>query len=306
MKGFMNKILKLIALVLLLSLVSCSGGSSPGGGSKQPDEDNTAGGVNNPEDGWGTGAASKSSYDVQRFLGALSTLDNSHYSSTRFHFLPFETERTKVAGQDEWFLIFDGKDLEYKAVNLDYIRSIVYYDTETYYDRMAAEFRGIEARNISNGNLNGDIYGNQYEIADVQSSGRYKGRQSDYMYEDEMSSTDVSLMSKEQEQNKFLSKAAKISFTLNVSIEASMTLVTLGSKLERMLSRANGELTQQDQLAIMSDMQTLTGVTLLEIQEAATNSDVREDVIAKIAKKLGTTTLNLEQKILPDVFGIVL
>ena len=85
-----------------------------------------------------------------------------------------------------------------------------------------------------------------------------------------------------------------------------MSMVTLGSKIERMLSRANGELTQEDQMALMGDMKTLTGVSLQEIQKAAQSPDAKVNVIAKIAKKLGTSASNLEQKILPEVFGITL
>jgi hypothetical protein len=113
-------------------------------------------------------------------------------------------------------------------------------------------------------------------------------------------------MAKEQEQQKFFSKAAKVSFVYNVSLETSMSMVTLGSKIEKMLSRANGELTQEDQAALMGDMKTLTGVTLEEIQKATQSADAKEDVIAKIAAKLGTSASNLEQKVLPEVFGITL
>ena len=85
-----------------------------------------------------------------------------------------------------------------------------------------------------------------------------------------------------------------------------MSMVTLGTKIEKMLSRANGELTSEDQLALMGDMKTLTGVTLEEIQKATQSADAKEDVIAKIANKLGTTASNLEQRVLPEVFGITL
>ena len=43
-----------------------------------------------------------------------------------------------------------------------------------------------------------------------------------------------------------------------------------------------------------------------EIQKASQDSSAKADVLAKIADKLGTSASNLEQKILPEVFGITL
>ena len=103
---------------------------------------------------------------------------------------------------------------------------------------------------------------------------------------------------------KFYAKAAKVSFAYSVSIETSMSMVTLGSKIEKMLSHGNGELTSEDQAALMGDLKTLTGVSLAEIQAAAQDSKAKSDVLAKIADKIGTSSQNLEQKFLPEVFGI--
>ena len=81
--------------------------------------------------------------------------------------------------------------------------------------------------------------------------------------------------------------------------------VELGSKIEKMLSRSNGgDLTQEDQLALLGDLKTLTGVSVQDIQAAATDSKVKSDVLAKIASKIGTSSQNLDQKFLPEVFGI--
>src|SRR5690606_18126522 len=147
---------------------------------------------------------------------------------------------------------------------------------------VASEFRKTETDDVIAGRMNGDFYGDDYEVVDRLSSGYYEGRQSGYLYEDEVGTTDVSLLAKEQEQSKFFSKAAKVSFVYNVSLETSMSMITLGSKIEKMLSRANGELTQEDQLALLGDMKKLTGVTMEEIQKAAQSSEAKEDVIAKI------------------------
>ena len=112
-------------------------------------------------------------------------------------------------------------------------------------------------------------------------------------------------MAKEQEQKKFFSKASKISFVYNLSIETSLSMVTLGAKVEKMLSRANnGDLTEDDQLALQTDLKKLTGVSMDDIKKASESSAAKEDVLAKIAAKIGTSSQNLEQKILPEVFGI--
>jgi hypothetical protein len=73
-----------------------------------------------------------------------------------------------------------------------------------------------------------------------------------------------------------------------------------------MLSHGNGELTQDDQLALLGDIKKLTGVSMEEIQAAATDSKAKADVLAKVADKIGTSAQNLEQKFLPEVFGITL
>lgn len=289
----MNTLLKLSMLALLVSLASCGGGGGGGGG----------GGSSTPAPST-YGQYSSSDILASDFVSALNSVDSTYSSTVQLY--TNETLRSKTAGQDDWFVIYDAKFSEYKAVSLQYVRTIVYYDYYSNNKAVASEFRKVEGNDVAAGNLNGDYYGNSYEVVDRLSSGYYEGRRSGYLYEDEVGSTDVSLMAKEQEQQQFYSKAAKVSFVYNVSLETSMSMVTLGSKIEKMLSRANGELTKEDQAALMGDMKTLTGVTLEEIQKASQDSAAKEDVIAKIAEKLGTSASNLEQKVLPEVFGITL
>ena len=286
----MNTVLKLSMLTLLISLASCGGGGGGGGA--------------------GGGSSSYGQYSspnilASGFVSALNTVDGTY--STSIEMYANETIRSSVPGQDDWFVIYDSKFSEYKAVSLQYIRSIAYYDYYSNNRAVASEFRNIEHRDIVAGDIYGDRGGYDYEEVrrtNPGSYGTFVGQASGSLYEDEVASTDVSLMAKEQEQQKFFSKAAKVSFVYNVSLETSMSMVTLGSKIEKMLSRANGELTQEDQLALMGDMKILTGVSLEEIQKAAQSADAKETVIAKIADKLGTSASNLEQKILPEVFGI--
>jgi hypothetical protein len=309
----MKLLLKLSTLVLLGSLASCGGGGGSGGGTVYYPP-TTGGGTTTPPPttGGGTTTPPPSTYGTylspnilaSEFVSNLNSVDGTYSSAIELY--SNETLRSSVAGQDDWFVIYDAKFSEYKAVSLQYVRSIVYYDYYSNNRAVAKEFRTIETGDIVNGNLSGDLYGNDYEVVDKLSTGYYEGRASGYLYEDEMDSTDVSLMAKEQDQKKFFAKAAKVSFVYNVSLETSMSMVTLGSKIEKMLARSNSELTQEDQLALLGDMKTLTGVSLEEIQKATQSSAAKEDVIAKIAAKLGTSASNLEEKLLPEVFGIKL
>ncbi|MBC7427986.1 MAG: hypothetical protein H7336_05195 [Bacteriovorax sp.] len=302
----MKTFFKLSTLALLATLASCSGGGGGGGTVYNPP---STGGTTTGGSTGGTSTSTYGSYTspnilASEFVSSLNSVDGTYSSAVQLY--SNETLRSSVAGQDDWFVIYDAKFSEYKAVSLQYVRSIVYYDYYSNNRAVASEFRNIEHGDIVGGDLNGDRYGNDYEVVDLRSSGYYEGRQSGYLYEDEVGSTDVSLMAKESEQKAFYAKAAKVSFVYSVSLETSMSMVTLGSKIEKMLSRTNGEMTQEDQLALVSDMKTLTGVSLEEIQKATQSASAKEDVIAKIAAKLGTSASNLEQKVLPEVFGITL
>ncbi|MBC7427985.1 MAG: hypothetical protein H7336_05190 [Bacteriovorax sp.] len=293
----MKALLKLSVLSMLFVLASCGGGGggSAGGGS-----------VGGGSVGGGSSYGTYNSPNVlaSEFVNSLNSVDGTYSSAVKLY--SNETLRSSVAGQDDWFVIYDAKYSEYKAVSLQYIRSIVYYDYYSNNRAVASEFRNIEHGDIISGQLNGDYYGNDYEVVDLRSSGYYEGRNSGYLYEDETNSSDVSLLAKEQEQKAFYTKAAKVSFVYNVSIETSMSMITLGSKIEKMLSRANGELTADDSAALASDIKTLTGVSLEELQKASTDSAAKQDVLAKVAAKVGTSASNLEQKFLPEVFGITL
>ncbi len=280
--------LKVSMLSALLALASCGGGGGGGGGG-----------------GSTYGAHSSPSVLASEFVAALNTNDGTY--STAIQLYTNETLRSMQPGQEQWFVIWDAKYSEYKAVSLNYVRSIVYYDYYSNNRAVASEFRSIERSDILAGRYQGDSYGNDYEVVDYHfSTGYYEGRNSGYLYEDEAGSTDVSLLAKEQEKAKFYEKAAKVSFAYSVSLETSMSMVTLGSKIEKMLSHGNGELTQADQSALMSDLKTLTGVSVEEIQAAAGDSKAKADVLAKVAVKIGTSAQNLEQKFLPEVFGITL
>lgn len=279
-------LLKVSLLSALLILASCGSGGGGGGGSSY-------------------GAKSSPNILASEFVASLNNVDGTYSTSVQLY--TNETLRSQHIGQEKWFVIWDAKFSEYKAVSLNYVRTIVYYDYYSNNNAVASEFRSIERSDVLAGRYNGDTYGNDYEVVDYQSStGYYQGRNSGYLYEDEAGATDVSLLAREQEKMKFYEKAAKVSFVYNVSLETSMSMVTLGSKIEKMLSHGNGELTADDQAALLGDLKVLTGVSVEEIQAAANDSKSKADVLAKVAEKIGTSAQNLEQKFLPEVFGIVL
>jgi hypothetical protein len=302
MKANLKLLLKVSMLLALTTLVSCSGG---GGGSGGGSGSGSGGCTSNCGGGSTYGSYTSPNILASQFVAALNSNDGTY--STAVQLYANETLRSQQPGQEQWFVIWDAKFAEYKAVSLPYIRTIVYYDYYSNNTAVAKEFRSIERSDVLNGNYNGDTYGNDYEVVDYHAStGYYEGRNSGYLYEDEAGTTDVSLLAKEQEKARFYEKAARVSFAYSVSLETSMSMVTLGSKIEKMISHGNGELTAADQSALLGDLKTLTGVSLADIQAAATDSKAKSDVLAKIADKIGTSAQNLEQKFLPEVLGIVL
>jgi hypothetical protein len=283
MKFKIMGLLKLFFVSALLTLVSCGGGGHSSS----------------------YGAHTSPNILASGFVSALNNVDGTYSTSIKLY--TNETLRSSIPGQEQWFVIWDAKYSEYKAVSLNYVRSIVYYDYYSHDNAVASEFRSIERSDILSGRSNGDTYGNDYEVVDYHySTGYYEGRNSGYLYEDEAGTTDVSLLAKEQEKMNFYEKATKVSFVYNVSLETSMSMVTLGSKIQKMLSHGNGELTTDDKNALLGDLKQLTGVSIEEIQAAGNDSKTKADVLAKVADKIGTNAQTLEQKFLPDIFGIVL
>src|SRR5690606_3064164 len=267
-------------------LVACSGG---GGGTS------TYGSYYSP------------SVSVNEFVNALNRIEGYGQDASYVELYTDETIRSTYAGEEDWFVIYDDKYNEYKAVSLQYIRSIVYYDYYSNSTALAREFRAIERDDILSGDINGDFWGDDYEVVDYDFwTNTFIGRNSGFQYEDEAGTTDVSLMTAELEQKEFFKKAANLSFAFNVGLETSMSLVTLGQKAEQMLKKSGGELTADDQAALTTDLQRLTGVSLSEVMAAANDQAAQDDLVGKIADKIGTSAANLENKILPELFGIQL
>lgn len=278
-----NLLLKMTVLAMFVTLVSCGGGNAR----KQV---------------WG--ARQSSSILASEFVNALNSVDGTYSSSVELY--SNETLRSQVAGQDDWFVIWDAKFAEYKAVSLQYIRSIVYYDYYSNNNGVAKEFRTIESSDILAGRTNGDTFGNDYEVVDRTILGYYEGRQSGYLYEDGLESKDVALLAQEKKFSEYAVKAAQVSMVYSLDLTAAARMVQVGKIIENMKTSENGELTEKDSLAIAGMVQSLTGVTIDDMNAALENKAKKEEVLSKMAASLGTSAQNLEQKILPSVFGITL
>lgn len=290
------KVLKNVAaqsLVLGSVLLASCGGGGGGGGTSSSSSSSTYG-------------AYQSAYvSADSFVNALNNVDGVIDSSEVILYSD-ETYRSAVPGQEDFFVIWDAKWEEYKAVSLDYVRSIVYYDYYANTSALASEFRDIEDFDILAGESNGDYFGDDYEVVDYDDfTDSFWGRNSGYEYEDEQQTNDVNVIMANKEQLAFYGKAAKVSFAYNVDMKTSLSLVTLGAKLEKMLKRSNAnELTQEDKEVVLKDMEKLTGVTFGEMMEAATDSSKKAEVLNKIADEIGTTAGNIEERLLPEVFGV--
>ncbi len=230
------------------------------------------------------------------FVDSLNYIDGNLDSYIEL----YDTHRDVDEGLDNWFVIWDDFYGENKAVSLQYIRSIQYWDYVRNTDSLADEFRAIESDDIAAGELDGDFFGDDYEVVDYfEDEDVFVGRNSGWEYEDEDQTGDVNLMAAKIAQKKFFSMASAVSFEFKVNISTAMGLVTLGDKMESM--KSNGDLSVEDQLALSADLQKLTGITLADLE-----SKSKDQIFAKAAKSLGTSAVNLEQKLLPEVFGIEL
>lgn len=258
------------------------------------------------------GLYSSPTITVNGFVNALNSVDGQNSDVVLY---TDETIRSTYAGQEDWFVIYDDKYNEYKAVSLQYIRALTYYDYYSNNYATAEEFRDRESDDIFNGYLDGDLYGDDYEVVDMYTNGYvdgvfystyFVGRESGYAYEDETESTDVNLLAGEAQAKKLAAKVANLSYAYKMAPETALSLISLGEKAEKMLKKGSseGELTTEDQAVLLNDVQHLTGVTLEEVIANGETESGRKEMLKKIAEKTGTNAQTLEDKVLPELFGI--
>lgn len=277
------------SLIATAALTSCGGGGST----------RTYGYYNTPY------------ISATQFVNALNDVDGApSFDESEIELYTDETLRSAVAGEDDWFVIYDAKYDEFKAISLQYIRAITYYSYYSSSFQTADEFRNIESDDIFAGFLDGDLFGDDYEVVDYNfADGLYYGRESGFVYEDEAETTDVNLMAGEAELKELAKKVSKISYTYQVSPEMALSLASLGEKVEGMLKKgaSQQELSEADQEILLKDLEHLTGVTLEEVMAAGASEEGKKAIINKIAEKnadSGVTAQKLEDKILPELFGL--
>jgi hypothetical protein len=284
-KSTIKKISGALLLTSTLALTGCNGGGGSGGGGSYNGGGSTS----------TYGQYQSPSVTVSQFVNSLNYVDGD---ASYVELYTDETYRSAIPGEENWFVIWDDKFNEHKAVSLEYIRSIVYYDYMSDSDTLAAEFRAIESDDIVAGDYNGDYFGDNYEVVDYDSyTDSYWGRNSGFEYEDEEETTDVNLLAAETEEMKFFKKASAVSYEFNVSIATAMGMVTLGDKLTQM--NADSEISAEDMVELTQDLTKLTGVTAGELMAAGTSAEAKEAAIEKAAKTMGSTSANIEQKLLP-------
>lgn len=226
---------------------------------------------------------------------------------------PSEAARTNVPGETPWFVIWDGKSDTYKAVSLNYIRTMT-YDYKKWWlhadsencnsinrcprdssdDDFASTFRGVP------------MSGDTVEEVDYDAvTGMYRGRISGFEYEDEAQTYDVSLMAAEKEEMANVQKAANLSLAYQINIQTSVALVQLSEQLERTLKRSNG-LTMEDQQSLTKTVFSIAGISAAEVVKASLSEKSQQEMINKIADRIGTSATNLENRILPDLLGVEL
>ncbi len=244
------------------------------------------------------------------FMNALNNVDGApSYDESEIILYTDETIRSTYAGEDDWFVIWDSEYGEYKAVSLQYLRAITYYDYYSNSYGTADEFRNIETADILNGLTNGDFWGDDYETAtflgnDAFGIPTFEGQVSGLLYEDEEETNDVSLMAGEADIKNKIQQASNISYLYNVDFKTSMALVSLGDKVEKKLGSNAGEITLEDQKELMKDVTHLTGVTLEDMTSVALGTADKEEMIKNAADKIGTSSSSLQQRMLPELFGI--
>lgn len=244
------------------------------------------------------------------FVNALNDVDGApSYDESEIILYTDETIRSTYAGEDDWFVIWDSEYGEYKAVSLQYLRAITYYDYYSNSYGTAEEFRNIETDDILSGLTNGDFWGDDYETVDfigndVFGIPTFEGQVTGLLYEDEEETNDVSLMAGEADLKNKIQKASNISYLYNVDFKTSMALVSLGEKVEQKLGSNAGEITVADQTDLMKDITHLTGVTLEDMTSVALGTANKEEMIKNAADKIGTSSSSLQQRMLPELFGI--
>lgn len=246
------------------------------------------------------------SRSVNRFVRSLNYSDSGLFTSYDSEVVLYtnETERSLISGEGDWFVIYDDRRDRYMAVRIGYLRGLEGYGYEDYIGELGDSFRSNEGFNRLFGNTNGDSGGDNYEAVDLGLDGLFYGRESGYTYEDEDFVTDVNLLVANSEELSFYKKVAFISYTHSVAPRTASRLLTLGKKLEALNLGETSEISSEDSNVLLKDLESLAGVSKAELLELMSNSRNKQDILNKVSTHIGTTSQNLEDHLLPELFGI--
>jgi hypothetical protein len=244
---------------------------------------------------------------AQGFINALNSVDPI---SNPDNFID-KTEAQTLRKDGRWFVYYDAEYDHEVAVDLDYLRSIEYKNYYASNNSLAREFRDIQIDDEDEFGDIGDLNGDFYEPVDVVGRDTvtnefiYEGVWSGELYEDEIEITDTGLLAAQKQDLDLFKKASSYSVHFKLPAKKALELVSMEKEVKRMLNSAReGSLLPEDEKAISKNVESFTGVNLLELEQAATDSAKREELISDVAARIGTPGSNLENVIFPELFGV--
>ncbi|EQC52250.1 hypothetical protein [Bacteriovorax sp. DB6_IX] len=290
MKKNLVKGIKSLALLSTAAVVLTSCGGSGGGGS--------------------TSTYGKYTSPYITASGFVNALNNVDPISNPLNYID-KTEAETLRNDGRWFVYYDAEYDHEVAVDLNYLRSIAYWDYYSSNNNLAREFRNIQLDDeIDYGDI-GDLYGDYYEPVDVvgydygTNEFIYEGVWSGELYEDETETTDTGLLAAQSEDTELFDKASSYSVAFKLPAKKALELVTMEKEVKRMLKSASaGELLEEDQKAITKNIEHFTGKTMAEFEAAKEDAGKREQLIEEVSAHLGTPGSNLENVILPELLSI--
>ncbi len=231
---------------------------------------------------------------AQQFVSALNEVDDKPGDPSLL--------KKEDSLQEGYFVIYDAIDCHYRAVSLEELRQLTYEAYAPSFYGTAETYRYLERNDLSGLEL-GERVDYDEDLSDAYGFDIYTGRDSGYAYEEESATTDVNLLSAEMEEIQLINKASKVSYSYEVDFKTAVSLVKLGDEVQSLLNKKN-ELTKVDQEALKGSLMELGGVSFEDLIKAANSQKDKNEVLQRVAKRIGTKKENLENKILPELFGL--
>lgn len=299
----------LLTLATSALLVSCGGGGSSSGGHGGGHGGGGGGCYSNcgPSEGW----RSSSYITVNQFVDALNDVDGA-VDYGNYDDISFAVKYTDETVRGEGFFVyFDSEFGEYIAVDIDYLRTIEYWDYYSSNTGLADTFRDIQDDDEFMTGLIGDGDGLDYEIVDYFDTDFYTGEDfyigfdSNELYEDEVEVTDTSLAVANEQEKELYKKASSYSVAFKIPMDKALSLASLEKELKKMAANAqNGELSEDDTNAMVANFEHFTGVSMEEFNQAKEDGTLRDTLVEEVKANIGTESSDFEDQILSQVFDI--